>query len=81
MKEEYPDLSHKDVVSVIAQIWNQMGTEERQPYEEKSKRDQQIYEQELEYFYSRHPEERPKNSKKKWTLISFDLFNSSSYKL
>jgi hypothetical protein len=49
------------VVSAISQIWGQMGAEEKQPYEEQYKSDIEAYDREMAYFYSRHPEERPKS--------------------
>ena len=63
VKAEYPNLSHTETVSVIAQIWGQLSTEERQPYESKYNKDMEVYNQELDYFFSRHPEERPKKGK------------------
>jgi len=50
-------------VSVISQIWGQLSHEEREPYESKYSKDMDTYNQELDYFFSRHPEERPKKGK------------------
>jgi hypothetical protein len=64
VKKEYPELEHKQIVSVISQLWGQMNAEERRAYEDAYNREMQVYEKDLDIFYAKHPEERPKNYNK-----------------
>lgn len=48
-----------------------MNSEERRVYEEAYNREMQVFEKDLDTFYSRHPEERPKKynkQHKQWSI-------------
>jgi hypothetical protein len=34
IKKEYPDLSPSELLSVIGQVWNTLGVNEKKPYED-----------------------------------------------
>lgn len=58
---------HDETVAVprLKQIWNGLTLEQQQHYKDLAAEDRQRFEKELEEFYNKFPEHRPKNKKQK----------------
>ena len=43
-KEEFPKLTHKQIISKLGETWNKLSAKEKEPFEEKAKQDKVRYE-------------------------------------
>ena len=50
VKAQYPEKTHKEVISELGSMWSKMNVEERKPYESKAQADKQRYNREKEEY-------------------------------
>jgi hypothetical protein len=55
LKNENPDLNHKEIVSKLGEEWRQLTDEKKRPFLSKAETDQKRYEKEKKLFISQQP--------------------------
>ena len=64
LKAEHPDMTQTNLITIIGRIWSNLDDEHKEEYKEAERKDRLVYNEKLEKFYLKYPEERPKKSSK-----------------
>lgn len=63
-KKEHPELSHKEIIAKLGEIWNALDQKEKEPYNAKAKIDKDKYQREKEEYNAKNKTVAPKKKAK-----------------
>ena len=63
-KKEHPELSHKEVIAKLGEVWNGLDDNEKKPYHAKAEIDKEKYKREKEEYLAKLKTAAPKKKSK-----------------
>lgn len=63
-KKEHPELSHKEIIAKLGEIWNGLDQKEKEPYNAKAKIDKDKYQKDKEEYNAKNKTVAPKKKAK-----------------